>query len=207
MNMRFFTIVWFPLLGYWAFLLAISSGSDFDSSGFYVPFFVYIATSSVFALLVQNEFKKRDKDAVSTISKLNSILVCFSLSSLIILINTLSGKGFEEWSSILILIPLVFNLIIFALSGIQEEQLTQGYEKRRQKREDSLASLKEWRQYLDSLKDKSNKQDILFKEIERIENIIEYSSFFRSADSIELFKILQSTSDPEDIIKLLKKIA
>ena len=98
MNMRFFTITWFPLLAYWAFLLAISSGNNFNSSGFYVPFFVYIATSSVFALLVQNEFKKRKKDAISTISKINSIVVSLSLSSLIILINTLAGKDLTPWT-------------------------------------------------------------------------------------------------------------
>tara|TARA_Y100001978_G_C23659679_1_gene418008 strand:- start:531 stop:1154 length:624 start_codon:yes stop_codon:yes gene_type:complete len=206
MNMRFFTIVWFPLIAYWALLFAISTGNDFNSSGFYVPFFVYLATSSVFALLIQNEFKKRKKDVVSTISKLNSIVVCFSLSSLIVLINTLAGKEFSRWSSILILIPLVFNLIIYSLSGIQEEQLTQGYEIRRKNREDYLELSKDWRKYLDSLKQNCNKDDMLFREIERIENIIQYSSFFRSSDSIDLFKILKSTSDHKSIIKLLRKI-
>ncbi len=206
MHMRFFTIVWFPLLAYWALLLAISNGSDFNSSGFYVPFFVYLATSSVFASLVQNEFKKRKKDVVSSISKINSIIVCFSLSSLIILINTLAGKEFSPWSSILILVPLVFNLIVYSLSGIQEEQLIQGYEKRSKRREDSLSLAKEWRKYLDTLKENCNKNDILFREIERIENIVEYSSFFRTSECIDLLKLLKSKADHEDIIKLLRKI-
>tara|TARA_Y100000589_G_C27087537_1_gene602464 strand:- start:458 stop:1075 length:618 start_codon:yes stop_codon:yes gene_type:complete len=204
--MRFFTITWFPLLAYWAFLLAISNGNDFNSSGFYIPFFVYVATSSVFVLLVQNEIRQREKDTVSTISKINSIIVCLSLSSLIILVNTLIGREFSTWSSILIIIPLVFNFIIYSLSGFQEEQLTKGYEKRSARREESLASIKEWRKYLDFMKEKYDENDVLYREIERIENIIQYSSFFRSSESNDLFEIIKSTSDPQVLIKILKKI-
>ncbi len=116
MKMRFFSITWFPLLAYWAFLLAVSNGREFNSSGFYIPFLIYVITSSVFIFLIQNEFQKREKEPVSIISKINIILVCLSLSSLFILVNTLIAKDFSQWSSILILIPLVVNFIYYSLT-------------------------------------------------------------------------------------------
>ena len=48
MKMRFFSITWFPLLAYWAFLLAVSNGREFNSSGFYIPFLIYAITLFVY---------------------------------------------------------------------------------------------------------------------------------------------------------------
>ena len=206
MNKKLFTITWVPLLAFWAFLLAISNGRNFNSSGFYVPFFVYVATSSVFILLVQHEFRKREKDTVSSISRINNIILCFSFSSLVIFINTLLAKDFSQWYSIFILIPLVFNFIIYSLSGFQEEQLTNGYEKRVQARNDSIVSIKEWKDYLPILKEKCDNEDDLYIEIERIENIIDYSSFFRSSDSKEIFNLVKSTLSNKELVKILRKI-
>jgi len=206
MNSKLFTITWFPLLAFWAFLFAISNGRDFNSSGFYIPFFVYVVTSSVFILLVQNEFKNKEKDPISSISKINSIIICFSLSSLIILVNTLIAKDFSQWTSILILIPLVINFIIYSLGGFQEEQLTKAYEKRSQNRNESIVSIKDWKNYLYSLKEKCKRDDNLYKEIERIENIIDYSSFFRSSDSKELYQVVTGTVKNDELIKLLKRV-
>ncbi len=206
MNKKFFTITWFPLLAFWAFLLAISNGRDFNSSGFYIPFFIYVATSSVFILLVQNEFNKKVKDTVSIVSKINIVIICFSLSTFIILVNTLIAKEFSQWTSILLLIPFVSNFIIYSLGGFQEEQLTQAYEKRSQIRNESIELIKDWKNFLSSLKDECKKEDNLYKEIERIENIIDYSSFFRSSDSKDIFEIVKSTSNNDELTKVLKRV-
>tara|TARA_B100000945_G_C20307062_1_gene560889 strand:- start:226 stop:867 length:642 start_codon:yes stop_codon:yes gene_type:complete len=206
MNKRLFTITWVPLLAFWAFLIAISNGKNFNSSGFYFPFFVYVATSSVFILLVQNEIRKRQKDPVSSISRINNIILCFSVSSLFILVNTLLAKDFSQWYSILILIPLVFNFIIYSLAGFQEEQLTKGYEKRIQVRNDSILSIEEWKNYLYILKEKCNNEEDLYREIERIENIIDYSSFFRTSDSKDIFNLVKSTENNKELVKILKRV-
>ena len=206
MNKKFFTITWFPLLAFWAFLLAISNGRDFNSSGFYIPFFIYVATSSVFILLVQNEFNKKIKDTVSIISKINIIIICFSISTLIILVNTLIAKEFSQWTSILLLIPFVSNFIIYSLAGFQEQQLTQAYEKRSQIRNESIVAIKDWKNFLSSLKEECKKEDNLYKEIERIENIIDYSSFFRSSDSKDIFEIVKSTSNNDELTRILKRV-
>ena len=207
MKMRFFNITWFPLLAYWAFLIAISNGREFNSSGFYIPFLVYVITSSVFIFLVQNELYKRGKEPVSVISNINSILVCLSLSSLVVLVNTLIAKNFTQWSSILILIPLVINSIVYALTSYQKEQLTIGYEKRSKERKDSITAIKDWKDYLFLLKEKYSNEENLIREIVRIENIIDYSSFFRSHESKDLFQIIKTTTNISKLVSLLKKVS
>ena len=205
MKMRFFSITWFPLLAYWAFLLAVSNGREFNSSGFYIPFLIYVITSSVFIFLIQNEFQKREKEPVSIISKINIILVCLSLSSLVILVNTLIAKDFLQWSSILILIPLVVKFIFYSLTGYQEEQLTIGYENRSQERKDSITLIKEWKDYLSLLKEQYSSEENLIRELDRIENIIDYSSFFRSSESKDLFEKVKNTTNIDKLVILLKK--
>jgi len=205
MKMRFFSITWFPLLAYWAFLLAVSNGREFNSSGFYIPFLIYVITSSVFIFLIQNEFQKREKEPVSIISKINIILVCLSLSSLVILVNTLIAKDFLKWSSILILIPLVVKFIFYSLTGYQEEQLTIGYENRSQERKDSITLIKEWKDYLSLLKEQYSSEENLIRELDRIENIIDYSSFFRSSESKDLFEKVKNTTNIDKLVILLKK--
>ncbi len=204
--MRFFSITWFPLLAYWAFLLAVSNGREFNSSGFYIPFLIYVITSSVFIYLIQNEFQKREKESVSIISKINIILICLSLSSLIILVNTLVAKDFSQWTSLILLIPLVVNFIFYSLTDYQEEQLTIGYEKRNQERKDSITSIKEWKDHLSLLKEKYSSEENLIRESERIENIIDYSSFFRSSESKDLFEKVKTTTNIEKLVSLLKKV-
>ncbi len=204
--MRFFSITWFPLLAYWAFLLAVSNGREFNSSGFYIPFLIYVITSSVFIYLIQNEFQKREKESVSIISKINIILICLSLSSLIILVNTLVAKDFSQWTSLILLIPLVVNFIFYSLTDYQEEQLTIGYEKRNQERKDSITLIKEWKDHLSLLKEKYSSEENLIRESERIENIIDYSSFFRSSESKDLFEKVKTTTNIEKLVSLLKKV-
>jgi len=204
--MRFFSITWFPLLAYWAFLIAISNGREVDSIGFYIPFLIYVITSSVFIFLVQNEFQKKEKETVSTISKINIIIVCLFISSLVILVNTLIAKDFTEWASILILIPLVVNFIFYALTGYQEEQITIGYEKRSHERKESIISIKEWKDHLFLLKEKYSIDENLIMEIERIENIIDYSSFFRSPESKDLLEKIKITTNIGTLVSYLKKV-
>ena len=205
--MRFFSITWFPLLAYWAFLIAISNGREVDSIGFYIPFLIYVITSSVFIFLVQNEFQKKEKEPVSTISKINIIIVCLFISSLVILVNTLIAKDFTEWASILILIPLVVNFIFYALTGYQEEQITIGYEKRSHERKESIISIKEWKDHLFLLKEEYSIEENLIREIERIENIIDYSSFFRSPESKDLLEKIKITTNIGTLVSHLKKVS
>ena len=121
-------------------------------------------------------------------------------------LNTLSAKDFSQWSSILILIPLVFNFIIFSLSGFQEDQLIKGYKERSQFRNDSLDMIKQWKNYLYILKVKCNNEDDLYKEIVRIESIIDYSSFFRSSNSKDLFEEVKTTKSNKELVEILKRI-
>ena len=204
--MRFFSITWFPLLAYWAFLIAISNGREVDSIGFYIPFLIYVITSSVFIFLVQNEFQKKEKEPVSTISKINIIVVCLLISSVVILVNTLLARDFTEWAAILILIPLVVNFIFYALTGYQEEQITIGYEKRSHERKESIISIKEWKDHLFLLKEKYSIDENLIIEIERIENIIDYSSFFRSPESKDLLEKIKITTNIGTLVSHLKKV-
>jgi len=206
MKMRLFGITWFPLFAYWSFLLALANGRGFNSSGFYTPFLIYTITSSIFIFLAQKEFLRTKKDPISTISKIYSILICFSISSLVILCITLIPIDKSLWSSILIIIPLIVNIFIYSLSDYQNEQLTQGYNNRSQNRRDSLISINEWEKHLLLLQERYKDDLILNKEIERVENILNYSSFFRKKDSNYILSELKSTSNTEELLKLLRLV-
>ena len=206
MNTKFFGITWFPLIAYWAFILAVSNDRSFNTSDFYIPFITYIVSSSSYVSLVQNELTKKSKDSISVITKINSNIICLLISSLIILIHTLVVIENTGWITILILIPFVTNIIIFSLTGFQEEQLTIGYERRSKERKESLSSIKDWKNYLILLKDKYEENDSLIEEIGRIENIINYSSFFRSSESKDLLSKVKSTSNIDELTKILKRV-
>ena len=206
MKMRLLGITWFPLIAYWSFLLALANSRTFNSSGFYTPFLIYIITSSIFIFLAQKEILRTKKDPISTISRINGILICFLISSIVILFNTLIAIDKSLWSTILIIIPLIINIFIYSLSDYQEEQLKKGYANRSQNRTDSLISIKEWEKNLLLLKEKYKEDLIISKEIERVENIINYSSFFRTEDSKDLLSQMKSTSNTEELLKLLKLV-
>ena len=206
MNMKFFGITWFPLIAYCAFILAVSNERSFNTSDFYIPFITYIASSSSYVSLVQNELTKKSKDSISVITKINSNIICLLISSLIILIHTLVVIENTLWITILILIPFIINIIIFSLTGFQEEQLTIGYERRSKERKESLSSITDWKNYLILLKDRYEENDSLIEEIERIENIINYSSFFRSFESKDILSKVKSTSNIDELTKILKRV-
>ena len=98
------------------------------------------------------------------------------------------------------------NFIFYSLTDYQEEQLTIGYEKRNQERKDSITSIKEWKDHLSLLKEKYSSEENLIRESERIENIIDYSSFFRSSESKDLFEKVKTTTNIEKLVSLLKKV-
>ena len=209
MKLRLFGITWFPLLAFWAFLLALANGREFNTSGFYIPFLIYALTSSVFIFLAQKELSESVGDAISGISRLNSILLCLCASSVIILLNTLSGTNNETneiWSSILVLIPLVINFIIYSLVDYQEEQLTTGFDSRSKNRNESLLVVKDWEQHLLSLSKTYKNNDVLISEIERIKNIVNYSSFFRSTESKGLLTKIKSSSNTNELLDLFSEV-
>ncbi len=209
MKRRLFGITWLPLLAFWAFLLALANGRNFNVSGFYIPFLIYALTSSVFISLAQKELSERVEFAISGISRLNSILLCLFISSIIILLNTLTGtnNGANQiWASILILIPLIINFIIYSLVDYQQEQLTTGFDSRSKNRNQSLLVIKDWEEYLLSLSKTYKNNDILITEIERIQNIINYSSFFRSTESKDLLNRIKSSSNINELLDLFSEV-
>tara|TARA_Y100001968_G_scaffold88939_1_gene80015 strand:- start:49 stop:672 length:624 start_codon:yes stop_codon:yes gene_type:complete len=206
MKLRLFGITWFPLLGFWAFLLALADGREFSSSGFYIPFLTYVITSSVFIFLAQVELSRRQGDAISVISKLNSLLICLFISSLIILFNTLAASDNELWTSILIAIPLIINFIIYSLLDYQDEQLTKGFDSRSKTRNESLSVIKDWEKHLLFLSREYKENDILLGEIKRIQNIVNYSSFFRSEESKDLLIRIKSNSEINKLIDLFSEV-
>ena len=167
-----------------------------------------IATGST-TVKTNNVGTGRVGDAISGISRLNSILLCLFASSVIILLNTLSGTNNETneiWSSILVLIPLVINFIIYSLVDYQEEQLTTGFDSRSKNRNESLLVVKDWEQHLLSLSRTYKNNDVLISEIERIKNIVNYSSFFRSTESKDLLTKIKSSSNTNELLDLFSEV-
>ena len=70
----------------------------------------------------------------------------------------------------------------------------------------SKSYIKEWKVYLKKASiDFSNNQEII-NQIERIKDILEFSSFFRNPDCMDNLNVLKSSKEETEILNLLKEI-
>ena len=84
--------------------------------------------------------------------------------------------------------------------------MLEGNKARSIQRDFSISARESWGNYIEessiSLKDN---EDILL-EINRIKNILDYSSFFRSEKSIELLTKVKESNNIDEILLILKKV-
>ena len=201
---RVFYIFFLPLLGFWALLIAIYLGKDFEESFKLVPTFFYFVSSGLTVFNVKNLISGSEYDPIVKNAKTRGLLFCLLVSTLSILVEF----SFEEKN----LIPTIFiifsSIASFFLTGLfdySNEQLEEKFLERSSERNFSIESRDLWEVYLDQIESKFANSSKIQNEIERIRKILPYSSFFRSEKSKIIMEQIEKINNEENLLSTLKK--
>ena len=199
-----FYVFFLPLLGFWALLIAIYLGKDFEESFKLVPTFFYFVSSGLTVFNVKNLISGSEYDPIVKNAKTRGLLFCLLVSTLSILVEF----SFEEKN----LIPTIFiifsTIASFFLTGLfdySNEQLEEKFLKRSSERNFSIESRDLWEVYLDQIESKFAKSSKMQNEIKRIREILPYSSFFRSEKSKIIMEQVEKIHNEENLLSILKK--
>ena len=77
-----FYVFFIPLLGFWALLIAIYLGRDFEETFKLVPTFLYFISSGLIVFNVQSLITGPESDPIVKNAKTSGLLVCLLISSL-----------------------------------------------------------------------------------------------------------------------------
>ena len=201
---RVFYIFFLPLLGFWALLIAIYLGKDFEESFKLVPTFFYFVSSGLTVFNVKNLISGSEYDPIVKNAKTRGLLICLLVSTLSILVEF----SFEEKN----LIPTIFiifsTIASFFLTGLfdySNEQLEEKFLERSSERNFSIESRDLWEVYLDQIEIKFENSIKIQNEIKRIRNILPYSSFFRSKKSKTIMEQVEKINNEDNLLFTLKK--
>ena len=203
---RSFGIIWLPLLSFWALLFAISHGKYDKTFNTYITLFVYLISSAILSIQAQTTLLDAEQDNIPKINKLNFLFLSILISSIFIIIDTINTLNKPLIISIFIIAPLIITQIIFTLNDYSQEQLSTKFTNRLRERKFLKTNQNLWLEFLFKLKEDFKKNITLTKEIERVEYLIEYSSYFRSIKSAKELEKLKQKRDEKIILDHLKKI-
>jgi len=199
-----FYVFFIPLLGFWALLIAIYLGRDFEETFKLVPTFLYFISSGLIVFNVQSLITGPESDPIVKNAKTRGLLVCLLISSLSILIEF----SFEEKNLLPTIIIIFSTLASFFLTGLFEysnEQLEEKFLERSSERNFSIESRDLWEIYLDQIENKYESSTKIQDEIKRIRNILPYSSFFRSEKSKTIMAQVEKINNEDNLVSILKK--
>ena len=199
-----FYVFFLPLLGFWALLITIYIGKDFEESFKLVPTFFYFVSSGLTVFNVKNLITGSEYDPIVKNAKTRGLLFCLLVSTLSILVEF----SFEEKN----LIPTIFiifsTIASFFLTGLfdySNEQLEEKFLERSSERNFSIESRDLWNVYLDQIESKFANSSKMQNEIKRIRKILPYSSFFRNEKSKTVLEQVEKINNEDNLLSILKK--
>ena len=228
--MKSLPFIWLPLLSLWTILIVLFSNRTIQNIELYIPLAIYFAVSLIFAVQLGLINKTKKENFIVKFSSSNSLLFCFLISTISIFSYLYGGINLQI-SLLLVIAPLIANLIfneIFSISSkqigkqkdkliikknnwvekgkeLEQEQIKKSKEKSKA-RDLSKGYKKEWKTYLKKASASfSNNQEII-NEIDRIKDILEFSSFFRKSDCMENLYLIKLSEDELEVLDILKDI-
>ena len=228
--MKSLPFIWLPLLSLWTILIVLFSNRTIQNIELYIPLVIYFVVSFVFAVQLGLINKTKKENFIVKFSSSNSLLFCFLISTISIFSYLYGGINLQI-SLLLVIAPLIANLIfneIFSISSkqigkqkdkliikknnwvekgkeLEQEQIKKSKEKSKA-RDLSKGYKKEWKTYLKKASASfSNNQEII-NEIDRIKDILEFSSFFRKSDCMENLYLIKLSEDELEVLDILKDI-
>ena len=199
-----FYVFFIPLLGFWALLIAIYLGRDFEETFKLVPTFLYFISSGLIVFNVQSLITGPESDPIVKNAKTRGLLVCLLISSLSILIE-FSFEGKNLLPTIVIIFSTLASLFLTGLFEYSNEQLEEKFLERSSERNFSIESRDLWEIYLDQIENKYESSTKIQDEIKRIRNILPYSSFFRSEKSKKIMEQVEKINNEDNLLSILKK--
>ena len=199
-----FYVFFLPLLGFWALLIAIYLGKDFEESFKLVPTFFYFVSSGLTVFNVKILLTGAEYDPIVKNAKTRGLLICLLISTLSILVEF----SFEEKNLIPTFFIIFSTIASFFLTGLfdfSNEQLEEKFLERSSERNFSIESRDLWEVYLDQIESKFENSIKIQNEIERIRKILPYSTFFRSKKSKIIMKQVQEINNEDNLVSILKK--
>ncbi len=228
--MKSLPFIWLPLLSLWTILIVLFSNRTIQNIELYIPLVIYFVVSFVFAVQLGLINKTKKENFIVKFSSSNSLLFCFLISTISIFSYLYGGINLQI-SLLLVIAPLIANLIfneIFSISSkqigkqkdkliikknnwvekgkeLEEAQIKKSKEKSKA-RDLSKGYKKEWKTYLKKASASfSNNQEII-NEIDRIKDILEFSSFFRKSDCMEDLYLIKLSENELEVLDILKDI-
>lgn len=199
-----FYVFFLPLLGFWALLIAIYLGKDFEESFKLVPTFLYFISSGLIVFNIQNLITGSEYDPIVKNAKTRGLLISLLISSLSILIE-FSFEGKNLLPTIFIIFSTLASFFLTGLFDYSNEQLEEKFLERSSERNFSIESRDLWGVYLDQIESKYENSPKIQNEINRIRNILPYSSFFRSDKSKTIMEQVEKINNEDNLISILKK--
>lgn len=199
-----FYVFFLPLLGFWALLIAIYLGKDFEESFKLVPTFLYFISSGLIVFNIQNLITGSEYDPIVKNAKTRGLLISLLISSLSILIE-FSFEGKNLLPTIFIIFSTLASFFLTGLFDYSNEQLEEKFLERSSERNFSIESRDLWGVYLDQIESKYENSPKIQNEINRIRNILPYSSFFRSGKSKTIMEQVEKINNEDNLISILKK--
>jgi len=199
-----FYVFFLPLLSFWALLIAIFLGKDFEESFKLVPTFLYFVSSGITVLNLKALITGSEYDPIVKNAKTRGLLICLLISSLSILVEF----SFEEKNlipTIFIIFSTVASCFLTGLFDYSNEQLEEKFLERSSERNFSIESRDLWEVYLDQIESKFKNSIKIQNEIKRIRNILPYSSFFRSEKSKTIIEQVEKINNEDNLLSILKK--
>ena len=199
-----FYVFFLPLLGFWALLITIYASKNFEESFKLVPTFLYFISSGLTVFNIQNLITGSAFDPIIKNAKTRGLLICLLITSVSILIEF----SFEEKNllpSIIIIFSTVASFFLTGLFDYSNEQLEEKFLERSSERNFSIESRELWGLYLDQIESKYEGSTRMQNEINRIRNILPYSSFFRNEKSKIIMEQVEKIKNEDNLISTLKK--
>ena len=219
---RALPMLWLPLVALWSFLFAIQSGITSTNLEEIVPLISYFLVSFLLVLQLQLVLGNKKESGIVKFGTVNVISFCLSISTLSIILNLV--QIFDNQLSLLCIIsPLIINTIIAELFSVTNQEIvkkkdawvekSQELEEKQIKasaesakeRDLSIQTRDAWKEYLRQTNLNTVNPEIR-REIERIKEIVDFSSYFRTPSSSAILQELKKDLDNQNILRILKEV-
>ena len=193
-----------PLIGFWVLLLTVYLSGDFE--GFkMIPTLLYFISSGYIVFKIQSLITGSEYDPIIKNSKTRGLLICLLISTLSVIIEFYFEESKSLLPSIIIVFSTLASLFLTGLFDYSNEQLEERFLERSSERNFSIESRESWGLYLDVLENQFVDSSKVKKEINRIRNLLPYSSFFRSEKSKTILEQLEEIKNVDNLVSTLKK--
>ena len=224
---RALPIIWLPLLAFWTFLVSIHINTTPFALSNIVPTVFYVLVSFLLALQLQLVIGGKKEGFFVKFGTINIIGICLFVSTITILCSV-TGEIAQDLSIIILICSLLANSIIAEFLSYSNKQVTGKIDKERKawadrtkvldeqqkeasykgsaERRLSIESRKDWKAYLKKAAVTYAGNQEIIDEITRIQDIVDYSSYFRKELSVSALSEIQSGIDEPQILGILKEI-